>query len=76
MEPNINLYTICNKYKFYEVLLMGFRGVVLTQTEFTYFTRGRTWTNKAFFNDSYMQITISFEPISNYYTVFIDQNDS
>lgn len=35
MEPNINLYTICNKYKFYEVLLMGFRGVVLTQTGFT-----------------------------------------
>lgn len=35
MEPNIKLYTICHKYKFYKILLMGFRGVVLTQTGFT-----------------------------------------
>lgn len=29
MELNIKFYIICNKYKLYEVLLMGFRGVVL-----------------------------------------------
>lgn len=62
MEPNIKLYTICNKYKFYEILLMGFRGVVLTGTGF------------AFFNDSYRicksqshlnlyQITIQYSSI-------------
>lgn len=80
MEPNItanmHIYTICNKYKFYEILLRGFRGVVLTGTGFTKFTRGTTWKHNSFFNDSHLQITILFEPISNHYTVYIDQNDS
>lgn len=63
MQVYMHIYTICNKYKFHEILLRGFRGVVLTETRFT---------KIPFFNDSHLQITM----ISNYYTVYIDQNDS